>query len=63
MKYEVVDRKELVKRLGSMCSPDPNREWYVIGPTSDGSRVCHIASCFNRHDAMQCVEGKEKNDG
>lgn len=42
--YRAVDGYELRRTLGSMCSPDSSRGFYVIGPDLSG-RLCHVASC------------------
>lgn len=50
MKYQAVNRDQLVEILGKTCSPMPSRNGYVIGPDLSG-RVCHIASCFTLGEA------------
>ena len=48
--YQAVTKKELVARLGMQCSPDRNRDGYVIGPDITG-RICHCASCSTMTEA------------
>ena len=53
--YEALTRDQLRDRLGSMCSPDPRREGYVIGPTVTG-RIAHSATCFGIGEARLLAE-------
>ena len=61
-KYEAVDRDQLVRRLGRMCSPDRSREGYVIGPDING-RICHVASCISMYDAKRKACELNGHDG
>lgn len=52
VKYEAVTRAELVRRLGSNCSPMEDWRGYVIGPDVTG-RLCHVATCSDMGEARQ----------
>jgi hypothetical protein len=55
--YKAVTRKELIAQFGHQCSPDKQREGYVIGPDTTG-RLCHVASCFYYMEAVRHAEKK-----
>lgn len=59
VKYEAVNRKQLVERLGGQCSPDWRRDGYVIGPDVNG-RLCHVASCFFYCEAVSLANRLNK---
>ena len=40
LKYRAVNRAELVRLLGSQCSPIATKEGYVVGPDMN-NRLCH----------------------
>jgi hypothetical protein len=50
MKYQAVNRDQLVEILGKTCSPMPSRNGYVIGPDLNG-RLCHCSTHFTMAEA------------
>ena len=57
--YKAVTREQLKQRLGSQCSPMPDREGYVIGPDITG-RICHCATCFTLAEAQRRADEYNK---
>jgi len=57
--YKAVNKEQLRNILGNQCSPDRNREGYVIGPDNTG-RICHCASTIYMSDATRHADEANK---